>query len=122
MKYTGPKSKDSCTAAPINSGTLSLVYSSQALSLLALELSSALRLSGSWIIGFVFFSLSALFFAFYRWTLRMLSNRGTDSGWLNTPDQLICVELIGLAIFLSDSNIIVLFFSFFAQVHTVIGA
>ena len=69
-------------------------------------------ISGSWIIGFVFFSLSALFFAFYRWTLRMLSKRGIDSGWLNTPDQLICVALIGLAIFLSDSNIIVLFFFF----------
>jgi hypothetical protein len=67
---------------------------------------------GSWIIGFVFFSLSALIFTLYRWMLRTLSKRGTDSGWLNTSDQLIIVALICLAIFLPDSNQLALFFFF----------
>lgn len=67
---------------------------------------------GSWIIGFVFFSLSALFFAMYRWMLRTLRKRGINSGWINTPDQLIVVALICLAIFLSDSNSAVWLFVF----------
>ena len=67
---------------------------------------------GSWIIGFVFFSLSALFFAMYRWLLRTLRKRGVDSGWLNTSDQLIFIALICLAIFLSDSNRWVMLFFF----------
>ena len=69
-------------------------------------------IQGSWIIGFVFFFLSALFFAMYRWLLRTLRKRGVDSGWLNTSDQLIFIALICLAIFLSDSNELVFFFFF----------
>jgi len=66
----------------------------------------------SWIIGFVFFSLSALFFAMYRWLLRTLRKRGADSGWLNASDQLIFIALICLAIFLSGSNRWVMLFFF----------
>jgi len=67
---------------------------------------------GSWIIGFVFFFLSALFFAMYRWLLRTLRKREIDSGWLNTSDQLIFILLTCLALFLSDTNEWIYFFVF----------
>ena len=65
---------------------------------------------GSWIIGVVFFSLSALFFAIYRQFLRILRKRKIE--WLNTSDQLIIAALLCLAIFLSGSNSAVWFFAF----------
>lgn len=71
-----------------------------------------LPMSGSWIIGLVFFSLSAVFFAMYRRSLRTLGKQEVNRGWLNTSDQLIVVALICLAVFLSGSNQLVLLFFF----------
>lgn len=76
-----------------------------------------LPMSGSRIIGLVLFSLSALFFAIYRRSLRTLGKQEINRGWLNTSDQLIVVALICLAVFLSSSKLVFIFFLLCASAY-----
>ena len=60
---------------------------------------------GSCVIGFIFFSLGAIFFAMYRWLLRVLRRQDKNREWLNPRDQLIIATLICSAIFLSNDEL-----------------
>jgi len=57
---------------------------------------------GSCVIGIICFTLGVLFFAMYKWLLRILQNIGNTREWLKPVDHLIIAGIIGSDIALSN--------------------